>query len=169
MKCPKCGHENPETDKFCNGCGVPFQSELVCPKCGKTNPKGSKFCNECGQVLTEQSLTPPPPTSSSPLPTSFAKGRYTVKKFLGEGGRKKVYLAHDTTLDRDVAFALIKTEKLDEAGRTRLQLAELLLEHYPKEKKEAPEHLEFAIKEFQEMKMKPSLERDLRQKTILKA
>ena len=30
-----------------------------------------------------------------------------------------VYLAHDTLLDRDDAFALIKTEGLDEASRTR--------------------------------------------------
>jgi tetratricopeptide (TPR) repeat protein len=56
-----------------------------------------------------------------------------------------------------------------ELALTRLQLAELLLEHYPDEKKEALEHLDFAIKEFREMKMQPSLERALRQKKILKA
>ena len=54
-------------------------------------------------------------------PTSFANGRYQVKRFLGEGGKKKVYLAHDTTLDREVAFALIKTDGLDETSRTRIQ------------------------------------------------
>jgi serine/threonine-protein kinase len=53
------------------------------------------------------------------MPTSFVSGRYQVKKFLGEGGKKKVYLVHDKVLDRDVAFALIKTEKLDEATRLR--------------------------------------------------
>jgi len=53
------------------------------------------------------------------MPASFASGRYRVKKFLGEGGKKKVYLAHDKVLDRDVAFALIKTEKLDDATRLR--------------------------------------------------
>ncbi len=52
---------------------------------------------------------------------------------------------------------------------SRLQLAELLLEHYPSERKEALEHLDFAIKEFREMKMQPSLERALRHKDILKA
>jgi hypothetical protein len=52
------------------------------------------------------------------LPTSFANGRYQVKKLLGEGGKKKVYLAHDTELDRDVAFALIKTEKVAETELT---------------------------------------------------
>jgi len=56
-----------------------------------------------------------------------------------------------------------------ELALTRLQLAELLLEHYPDEKKEALEHLDFAIKEFQDMKMQPSLERALRHKEILKA
>ncbi len=53
-------------------------------------------------------------------PTSFADGRYQVREPLGEGGKKKVFLAHDTLLDRDVAFALIKTEGLDEAGRSRI-------------------------------------------------
>ena len=65
-----------------------------------------------------------PPTSSVTVtnqPTSFAGGRYQVKRFLGEGGKKKVYLAHDTTLDREVAFALIKTDGLDETSRTRIQ------------------------------------------------
>lgn len=46
-------------------------------------------------------------------------------------------------------------------------LTELLLEHYPDEKKEALEHLDFAIKEFRDMKMQPSLERALRHKEIL--
>jgi hypothetical protein len=53
-------------------------------------------------------------------PASFASGRYSVKEFLGEGGKKRVYLAHDTLLDRDVAFALIKTEGLDNVGRDRI-------------------------------------------------
>ncbi|MCH7735463.1 MAG: hypothetical protein IH961_09660, partial [Chloroflexi bacterium] len=47
------------------------------------------------------------PTVAEPeAPTSFANGRYEVTGFLGEGGKKKVYLVHDTTLDRDVAFGL---------------------------------------------------------------
>lgn len=55
------------------------------------------------------------------MPSSFADGRYQVRRFLGEGGRKRVYLAHDTKLDRDVAFAVIKTEGLDEAGLSRVK------------------------------------------------
>jgi hypothetical protein len=34
----------------------------------------------------------------------------------------------------------------------------LLLEHYPKDRGEAFEHLNYAIEEFREMKMAPSLE-----------
>jgi tetratricopeptide (TPR) repeat protein len=56
-----------------------------------------------------------------------------------------------------------------EMALTHLQLAELLLEHYPKEKAEALEHLDFAINEFREMKMQPSLERALRHKEIMGA
>ena len=55
-----------------------------------------------------------------PVPASFVNGRYAVKRFLGEGGKKLVYLAHDSMLDRDVAFALIKTDGLDDAGRERI-------------------------------------------------
>ena len=44
-----------------------------------------------------QASPPTPPTADHP--TSFANGRYQVKELLGEGGKKKVYLAHDTTLD----------------------------------------------------------------------
>ena len=43
-----------------------------------------------------------------------------MRRFLGEGGKKKVFLAHDESLDRDVAFALIKTEGLDATGRERI-------------------------------------------------
>jgi eukaryotic-like serine/threonine-protein kinase len=127
MKCPKCQTENSDTAKFCRVCGQSLNAKLTCNTCGHINPHDSTFCEECGHSLTEQSPNPTPakppfaiPTSS-PVPSSFANGRYSVKKFLGEGGKKKVYLAHDTVLDRDVAFALIKTEKLDETARTRIK------------------------------------------------
>ncbi len=55
------------------------------------------------------------------LPRSFADGRYQVKTLLGEGGRKRVYLAQDTRLDRDVALAVVKTEGLDDDGRVRIR------------------------------------------------
>jgi hypothetical protein len=64
--------------------------------------------------------SPASAADSSDTPKSFANGYYVVKSLLGEGGKKKVYLAHDTTLDRDVAFGLIKAEGLDADSRQRI-------------------------------------------------
>ena len=60
----------------------------------------------------------PDPTPSHP--TSFVNGRYVVKRFLGEGGKKRVFLTQDTRLDRDAAFALIKLAGLDDTSRARI-------------------------------------------------
>jgi hypothetical protein len=78
--------------------------------------------NGAGAASLEPDAPPPPAATltPAPIPTSFANGRYAVKKFLGEGGKKKVYLAHDSLLDRDVAFALIKGDGLDQVGRERV-------------------------------------------------
>jgi hypothetical protein len=56
-----------------------------------------------------------------------------------------------------------------EIALIRLDLAELLLDHYPEEHDAAIEHLDFAIAEFREMKMQPALERALRHRQLLKA
>jgi predicted amidophosphoribosyltransferase len=123
LKCPHCQADNSEKAKFCKKCGKPLQTEVVCSQCKHRNTSDSTFCEQCGQPLNNTPVKPAKPSSSS-QPTSFTGGRYQVKKFLGEGGKKKVYLAHDITLDRDVAFAMIKTEKLDE----------LVSGHYPFDK-----------------------------------
>ena len=49
-----------------------------------------------------------------------------------------------------------------EVALTRLEIAELLLDHYPDERDEAERHLDFAIGEFQQMKMAPSLDEAMR-------
>lgn len=119
MRCSSCGHESPHGAKFCSECGSALRSGLTCPSCGTTNLEGGKFCRECGHPLaTVPSPTPPPAPA---LPASFAAGRYRVRRFLGEGGKKRVYLAHDTRLDREVALALIRTEGLDETSLARVR------------------------------------------------
>src|SRR5439155_26358700 len=68
------------------------------------------------QALGDSAVSSPSPARpvasnavpASPQPTSFANGRSVVKRCLGEGGRKKVYLCHDASLYRDIAFSLIK-------------------------------------------------------------
>ncbi len=47
--CPKCGVQNPQTNKFCSGCGAKLGVQTVpCPKCKAPVPEGTKFCPECG-------------------------------------------------------------------------------------------------------------------------
>ncbi len=71
------------------------------------NADGLAFLASVEQVIETESTTTSLETHLTPQvtdqPTSFANGRYQVKRFLGEGGKKKVYLATDTLLDRDVA------------------------------------------------------------------
>ena len=125
MLCPTCSHENRDGARFCGNCRASLVTSVPCPSCGSSNPSDQRYCDQCGQELTAEAIsraTPPAPASPiSDQPSSFADGRYQVERFLGEGGKKKVYLAHDSTLDREVAFALIKTDGLDETSRARIQ------------------------------------------------
>jgi class 3 adenylate cyclase len=121
MRCPSCGRENREDATFCKGCGGNLAS--ICPSCGAALDADASFCDTCGASLTEAAppSRAPTPSPSPSLPASFAGGRYNVRSFLGEGSRKRVYLAYDGKLDRDVAFAAIKTDGLDADGVTRIR------------------------------------------------
>jgi len=123
VRCPSCGQENRDDARFCGECGAVLASERACSACGRSNDAARKFCDGCGQRLTADAAVAgtPTPAPSPALPASFASGRYLVQRFLGEGGRKRVYLAHDSKLDRDVAVAVIKTEGLDAEGLTRVK------------------------------------------------
>ena len=52
------------------------------------------------------------------VPTEIA-GRYRVKRFLGQGGRKRVYLSDDTATGTEVALALFDTEGVGAAIQAR--------------------------------------------------
>ena len=71
----------------------------------------------------ESAFSSVPATRQLPVktPSSLADGRYVMGRLLGEGANKRVYLAHDERLDREVAIAVVKTEGLDDAARLRLQ------------------------------------------------
>ena len=86
-------------------------STLLCGSCGADNPAGQRFCGSCGSALAQPAVA---------APRTLANGRFELIRLLGEGGKKRVHLARDTHLEREVALALIKTEGLDAAGRTRV-------------------------------------------------
>src|SRR5574341_1807961 len=123
MRCSACGTENPGAAAFCEECGAALSR--VCGACGSDVSASAKFCRSCGGALSDNAPEPAGVRASVASRTTdqptFSGGRYEIRELLGEGGKKRVYRAHDTLLDRDVAFALIKTEGLDEAGRKRVR------------------------------------------------
>jgi hypothetical protein len=196
MKCPECQSENADTAKFCGRCGLSLLARIACPRCQHENPPDFSFCEECGQPLSARRAKSPivkdQPSAAAPtpasVPKSFGNGRYQVKRFTGTG-LSTSGMRFCSCIPRHVGGAAALLESYDEArahyseairvcteihfypelALTRLQVAELLLDHYPDEKKDAVVHLDFAIREFREMKMQPGLERALRRKEILKA
>src|SRR6266566_9804604 len=65
MLCPNCGSENPESAKFCNGCGGSLLP--VCSSCGTSNASGARFCSECGASLAVD-VTAATPTAAAAAP-----------------------------------------------------------------------------------------------------
>jgi RNA polymerase subunit RPABC4/transcription elongation factor Spt4 len=132
MTCRDCGHANPDDANFCGSCGSALATDVPCPNCGRENPADLRFCPGCGAPLAGEETAAPASNGggagarasnggSADAPADIAGGRYVIRGFLGEGGRKRVYLAHDTSLERDVAIALVKTEGLDDAARERVR------------------------------------------------
>ncbi len=110
--CVTCEFENRETAKFCGGCGQSLMTPRVCIACGQENASGQRFCDECGAAL-DAPQSPAPAAAAAGEPEMLAGGRYELLRFLGEGAKKRVHLARDTRLDREVAIAFIKSEGLD--------------------------------------------------------
>ncbi len=134
MQCSVCFSTNRQGAAFCGTCGAilrgrstPSVSEgSVCQSCGSVIPADFQFCDTCGQpvsmshgqVRRQGSAEVPLPkpgvdgkklATDGRLPESFGGGRYRVMGLLGEGAKKLVYLARDTTLGREVALAVVKS------------------------------------------------------------
>ena len=74
------------------------------------------------------------------------------QRFLGEGGKKRVYRAQDTTLDREVAFADLLLEGNGEGDRAK-----------------AVRLLDESLAISSELGMRPLMERVLSRREILRA
>src|SRR5262245_28107013 len=76
-------------------------------------------------TATAPPTAPPGEESLSPdsfESLSFANGRYQVKSLLGEGGQKRVFLARDSQLDRDVVIGLLNGRCVEADTLQRLRL-----------------------------------------------
>ena len=67
MKCPSCGVENPEGQRFCGECGASMSEPplrragvLICPNCGFANPEGRRYCTDCGSMIPRTATTAAP-------------------------------------------------------------------------------------------------------------
>ena len=120
MLCPSCGQENSEGAIFCHDCGTALP--LSCPNCGAEVQAGAEVCDSCATpIASEMDLTLRSLHASGPsLPDAYQDGRYKVKELLGVGAAKTVYRVEDTRLEREVAFALIRSSGLEETDRKRI-------------------------------------------------
>tara|TARA_B000000460_G_scaffold103764_1_gene72656 strand:- start:219 stop:4145 length:3927 start_codon:yes stop_codon:yes gene_type:complete len=132
--CPSCNTELRTGARFCDSCGstvsnpIPDHHAPLSSSTTEQQTDVTAVVERDGDNTISSDPSPPLLTEGTPAedvtdteePLTFSDGRYEIAKFLGEGGKKKVYLAKDSLLDRDVAFALIKTEGLDEVGLTRV-------------------------------------------------
>jgi tRNA A-37 threonylcarbamoyl transferase component Bud32/tetratricopeptide (TPR) repeat protein len=117
-----CGHTNPPDAIFCGECGVSLIPQpLNCATCGQVNPADLKFCRGCGARQSISTAQTSRGLLAAVAPPTCIAGRYHVQQLLGEGAKKRVYLAHDALLNRAVALALFKAEGLDDDGRVRIQ------------------------------------------------
>ena len=107
---------------------------------------------EAAEFLLRRFAGSPIRTTGIWLSTIIARHLGAAAAMLGRMDEAKAHYLDAIQVATDMRFR-------PELALTRFQLAELLLDHYPEEREQALEHLDFAIKEFEAMKMQPSLER----------
>jgi hypothetical protein len=109
------------------------------------------------------------PWSARLVPSLQTEGCKAFARLLGDAAALLNHPAEARDFYNEALEVCTKVRFRPEIALTRLGLAELLLDHSPDERPAAIEHLDFAIREFREMKMQPSLERALRHRELLKA
>jgi tetratricopeptide (TPR) repeat protein/tRNA A-37 threonylcarbamoyl transferase component Bud32 len=104
--------------------GPPAPAETLALTAGNTSPEGPAQA----VTLDLSGATPPlPPPCADTLDAEgrFERlGRFTIIRFLGEGGFGRVYEAHDPQLDRRIALKVARPERLADERSVELFLRE---------------------------------------------
>ncbi|HKC39023.1 MAG TPA: protein kinase [Gemmatimonadales bacterium] len=99
-------------------------STMECVKCHTPLPDGSKFCLACGADVTGGG-TLGAGTGTDGLMQRLQRlveGKYRVDRMVGKGGMGAVFLAHDLTLEREVAIKVLPPDiSMDEHIVKRFQ------------------------------------------------
>ncbi len=100
-------------------------STMECLKCHTPLPDGSKFCFACGADVTGGGTLGAGTTGTEALMLRLQRlveGKYKVERLLGKGGMGAVFLAHDLTLEREVAIKVLPPDiSMDEQIVKRFQ------------------------------------------------
>jgi predicted Ser/Thr protein kinase len=82
---------------------------LECYRCHTPVPENSRYCSACGADVS--GAGGPPSTSNVDLLRErlqrLIEGKYRIERLLGKGGMGAVFLAHDLTLEREVAIKVL--------------------------------------------------------------
>src|SRR5204862_524241 len=100
-------------------------STMECLKCHTPLPDGSKFCYACGADVTGGGTMGTSAGATEGLMQRLQRlveGKYKVERMVGKGGMGAVFLAHDLTLEREVAIKVLPPDiSMDEHIVKRFQ------------------------------------------------
>jgi len=100
-------------------------SMMECLKCHTPLPDGSKFCYACGADVTGGGTLGASASGTEALMQRLQRlveGKYKIERLLGKGGMGAVFLAHDLTLEREVAIKVLPPDiSMDEHIVKRFQ------------------------------------------------
>ncbi|HEV8380087.1 MAG TPA: protein kinase [Gemmatimonadales bacterium] len=100
-------------------------SMMECLKCHTPLPNGSKFCYACGADVTGGGTLGAGASGTEALMQRLQRlveGKYKIERMLGKGGMGAVFLAHDLTLEREVAIKVLPPDiSMDEHIVKRFQ------------------------------------------------
>jgi len=100
-------------------------SMMECLKCHTPLPDGSKFCYACGADVTGGGTMGASASATEGLMQRLQRlveGKYKIERLLGKGGMGAVFLAHDLTLEREVAIKVLPPDiSMDEHIVKRFQ------------------------------------------------